>query len=322
MSALRRHRRGLQNADAIHVEFGSNDKTVFWFALLATLSNRRVTVVIHDFPLMVNHPAAGLLGGARSWKSRIGHRLLSPVLDAPIKRLLLRRAGAVTVMSEAARDGWFKHVRGELFVIPHGEFPLSDRRVAPSSGAYVLFAGFIGPSKGIDLLLEAWQTVGQSCDLQLLIAGEASGNPDQHLEALRRESEAWPNPPRWVGYVASEYELQALIAGAAVVVLPYRRSSPASGILVRAMAEGRAILATRVPATVQTIRDRLDGILVPPENVEVLAARLTEVIADPLLRDRLGASAAERARERFSSGQQCDALIAGYARVQAKSQRI
>jgi glycosyltransferase involved in cell wall biosynthesis len=225
-------------------------------------------------------------------------------------------------MSEEARHGWQKYVHGELVVIPHGEFPLSNRRLPPSEGTYVLFAGFIGPGKGVDLLLEAWRTVGGSCDLELLIAGEQAGTHDPRLETLRRQAREWSNPPRWVGYVASEEALQSLIARAAVVVLPYRRSSPASGILVRAMAEGRAIVATRVPATFRTLRDQLDGLLVPPNDAEILAAKLSEVIRDPDLRDRLGASAAERARASFSSDRQRDVLLSAYQRLQAKSRQF
>jgi glycosyltransferase involved in cell wall biosynthesis len=322
VGAVRVHHRSLKAADAIHVEFGSNDKTVFWFALLATLFSRSVTVVIHDFPLMVNHPAAGFLPETSRWKTRLSYRILSPAFDGTVKRMLLRRAGAVTVMSEEARHGWQKYVHGELVVIPHGEFPLSNRRLPPSEGTYVLFAGFIGPGKGVDLLLEAWRTVGGSCDLELLIAGEQAGTHDPRLETLRRQAREWSNPPRWVGYVASEEALQSLIARAAVVVLPYRRSSPASGILVRAMAEGRAIVATRVPATFRTLRDQLDGLLVPPNDAEILAAKLSEVIRDPDLRDRLGASAAERARASFSSDRQRDVLLSAYQRLQAKSRQF
>jgi glycosyltransferase involved in cell wall biosynthesis len=312
---MRRHRRRRHDVDVIHVEFGSNDKTLFWLALLMTLSRRAVIVVIHDFPLLVNHPGAGLLSGSARWKSIVGHRVLSPLFDRALKRLLLRRAGTVAVMSEEARIGWSKDVTGEVCVIPHGTFPRSDAGVPPSSGRYVLFAGYIGPSKGVDLLLEAWERVGVRSELDLVIAGDPVADPE--LERMMHKAETWSRPPRWVGFLRSERELQDLIAQAAVVVLPYRRSSPASGILARAMLEGRAIVATFVPAAEGTIRNRVDGLLVPPGQAEGLADALEEVLRDPAVRDRLGAAAKERADALFSTTRQSELLLRAYERLSA-----
>lgn len=308
-AAMREHREAIQRAEAIHVEFGSNDKTVFWLAWL--LSRRRsVTVVIHDYPLLVRHPAAGLLGSASRWRSILGHRVLSPLGDRWLKRGLLRRAGAVVVMNEEAARGWRETTRTEPLVIPHGTFPPSDRATAPSDAGYALFAGFIGPAKGVDVLLEAWRRVGPRLPLELVVAGE----PDATLHAKKAELEASEKPPNWLGFIESERELQRTIANAAVVVLPYRRSSPASGILARAMLEGRPVIATRVPAAQAAIRHDVEGILVEPEDVEGLAAALERLALHPEQRDGLGAAARSRAGTLFSDRRQVEVLMNGYAR--------
>ncbi len=317
LAVLMRRRRSLAGADAIHVEFGSNDTTLFWLALLVTARRRAVAIVVHDYPLLAHHPAAGLLSRSRRWNVIVGHRLLSPLLDRFVKRLVLRRAGAVVVMSEAAAAGWRRHVRGELIVIPHGTFPVSDQLIAPSRGRYLLFAGFIGPAKGLDVLLAAWERVSARSPLPLIVAGSSGRADDPDLERMKAASARCGRPPEWVGYVGSERELQRLIGGAAAVVLPYRRSNPTSGILARAMLEGRAIVATRVPATVSAIRDRIDGLLVAADDPGELAAALDEVLCDPGLRDRLGASARERASELFSSARRQALLVNAYERCRS-----
>jgi glycosyltransferase involved in cell wall biosynthesis len=305
---LRRHRAAVVSADAIHVEFGSNDKTVFWVAALLLLRRRDVTIVVHDYPLLIIHPAAGLLAPTRRWKSALGHRVFSPLLDRPLKRWVLARAGAVAVMSEEAAEGWTRRIRGGVFVVPQGTYATSGGTAPPSDGRYVLFAGFIGPSKGVDVLLAAWERIGARSPLELVIAGE----PDPLIGAIKERTATGPRPPRWIGYVESERDLQSMIADAAVVVLPYRRSSPASGILTRAMLEGRAIVASNVPAARAAIRDGVEGLLVPPDDVEALAAALALTCADPRARDRMGAAARKRAQVLFSDSAQIEVLLQAY----------
>jgi glycosyltransferase involved in cell wall biosynthesis len=276
-----------------------------------------VVAVVHDYPTLVKHPGAGVLPSSTRLTSMLGYRVMSPLLDDWLMRLFLRRAACVAVLSDEARIGWRDGVRGGLVVIPHGSFPVSDRAVLPSMGRYVLFAGYIGQSKGVDLLLRAWEKIASASPLELVIAGESQGVPDPELERLRVRAESLPSPPRWVGFVASERELQDLIAKAAVVVLPYRKSSPASGILARAMLEGRAIVVSSVPATRTTIHDQLNGLLVAPGDVAELTDALRRMIEDPALRDRLGASARACADRVFSSEIQSGRLASAYERLLA-----
>ena len=309
---IARHRVAFSRADVIHVEFGSNDTTLFWLALLLTIRRRPATLVIHDHPKLAHHPAAGLLPSSRRWQSIVGHRVLSPLLDPALKYVLLRLACALAVMSPAALSDWGRKARGTVVVVPHGSVPVSGHRVEPSSGRHILFAGFIGPSKGLDVLLEAWRDLGERSHLPLLIAGDRRPDPNGTVERLRQYSERLKHPPRWLGYVSDESELQDVIATSAIVVLPYRWSNPASGILTRAMLEGRAIVTTRVAATEATIRDGEDAVLVPRDDPGTLAAALEQLLADPERRDRLGASARERARSVFSTSRRNVALERAY----------
>ena len=161
----------------------------------------------------------------------------------------------------------------------------------------MLFAGFLGPSKGVDELLDAWEQVAISDDLPLLIAGDGDGTP--WLEALRARADAMPIPPRWLGAV-DEPHFSSLFAHAAVVVLPYRTSSSASGIVVRALAAGRPIIATRVPAIEGLVHDEVEGRVTAPGDAPALARALRELLDDPSARDRLGEAALNRARTELS----------------------
>jgi glycosyltransferase involved in cell wall biosynthesis len=316
IALLHRHRSALRRADVVHVEFGSNDAVVFWIAFLISFTDVPMLVVAHDHPLLAHSPAAGLLPVTSRWCRRIGYRLLSPLLDRHLRRSLLARSGAVAVLSEEARAGWMRAVTGDLFVIPHGEFPLSSRPpISPSSADYVLFAGFLGPSKGLDVLLGAWREVCDEAELDLIIAAEPALTDDPELAVLADEAREWPRPPRWVGFLPTDRELQDAIAQAAIVVLPYRRSSPASGILARAMLEGRAVVASSVPAATRAIENAVSGVLTTPGDVGDLATALRPLLTGGDRRDALGDAARTRAGELFSSSRQAELLVDAYDRL-------
>ncbi len=134
-----------------------------------------------------------------------------------------------------------------------------------------------------------------------MIAGTNTGGIEDisYESRLRDLASRLPGPPTWLGFVSDD-EFARLVADAAVVVAPYRRSNPASGLLVRAMVEGRAVVATRVPAALDCLEDGVSGLLVEPDDPQALAEALELLVDDPALRDRLGAAAAQSAAERFT----------------------
>ena len=59
---------------------------------------------------------------------------------------------------------------------------------------------------------------------------------------------------------------------------------------VEAMASGVPVLASRLPALEELIRDNIDGVLVPPEDVMAWSEALEKLLIDPTLRQHLGQS--------------------------------
>ncbi|MDQ6778446.1 MAG: glycosyltransferase family 4 protein [Actinomycetota bacterium] len=303
-------RRALRAAGTVHLEFGANDTEAFWFALAAVLLRGDCVVVAHDYPELIHEPGAGLLPTSSRAGSALAYRVLSPLLDSLLGRILLRRAGVVVVFGEAARAGWLGRGAHRVEVVGHGGEPATDDAPPPSRGDSVLFAGFLNQGKGIDTLLQAWALISERTELPLVLAGEPN-DPAWFHEALSPFTQV-ANPPRVLGPVPGEREFQALIGRAAVVVLPYRYSSPASGVLVRALSAGRAVIATPMPAMRDTVRHGENGVLVPVDDPQALAAAIMRLCDSPAERDRLGAAAAETALRRFSWTSHVDGLEAIY----------
>jgi glycosyltransferase involved in cell wall biosynthesis len=293
-------RRTIREAAAVHVELGALNVTVFWFALVAA-SLARAVVVAHDAPGIVNAPGAGLIGGGSRWRDILGHRIFSPLLDRPLRAWLSRSARAGVVLTDAARRAWSATGPSDIVVVAPGAEPPFRQRTPPSEGKHVLYAGFVGPSKGIDVLLDAWGEIGASAGIPLVIAGTHTGSreDDRYARELQERASALAIRPVWRGWV-SDAELARLFAEAALVVAPYRQSNPASGVIIQAMVAGRPIVASRVPAALDALGDREDALLVAPGDVMGLRQAIQQLLFDPALRDALGAAAADRAAERFS----------------------
>jgi glycosyltransferase involved in cell wall biosynthesis len=79
-------------------------------------------------------------------------------------------------------------------------------------------------------------------------------------------------------YVPDE-ELTDLLARHHLVVLPYR-SATQSGIVPLAHAAGRPVVATAVGGLVESVRDGVDGVLVPPDDAAALADGLERAAVD------------------------------------------
>ncbi|MFC9329835.1 glycosyltransferase [Kitasatospora sp. NPDC057015] len=105
----------------------------------------------------------------------------------------------------------------------------------------------------------------------------------------------------------------ALSAGLDVFAL----ASPAQGLpdaLLEAMAVGLPTVATRVGRIPEVLVDGAHGLLVPPGDPSAVRDALAALVADPALRERLGAASRERAA-RFDAVAAQRAVEALYRRV-------
>jgi glycosyltransferase involved in cell wall biosynthesis len=162
-------------------------------------------------------------------------------------------------------------------------------RSGAATGAYALVASRLSVEKGIDVAIDAAATAG----VPLKIAGE--GPAAEELAARSGPG------VELLGRVDRE-RMAALLAGAAVVLMPsrYHEFSPYSAL--EAMAAGVPVIATPMGGLPELIGD---AACVPVNDADALAARLGELWEDPQRREAEGERLLERARanhrqERFT----------------------
>lgn len=99
--------------------------------------------------------------------------------------------------------------------------------------------------------------------------------------------------------VIDHRRMLTIISDADIVVVPSRFEG--FGLTaVEAMALSRPVVASSVGGLPEIIEDNLSGMLVPPQNPKYLAQVLELLMADDILRFRLGARGRQRVEEKFT----------------------
>jgi len=143
-------------------------------------------------------------------------------------------------------------------------------------------------------LISAWHTVvARWPNARLWLAGEG---PDRRV--LSHQIEALNLTGRVV-LVGVFDELDVLLDAADLFVLPSLQGGTSLALL-EAMAAGVPIVAGDVQGNRDAITDGRHGLLVPPGNVDALAATIVRLLQRPDLAAQLGVAARERAAAEFS----------------------
>jgi glycosyltransferase involved in cell wall biosynthesis len=172
--------------------------------------------------------------------------------------------------------------------------PLSD--FGQRAQAQVLFLGRLGHGKGTyDLLRAVRQVAARHPGIKLIMGG------DGELERARETSRELGIDAHveLLGWVGSRAKAQ-LLARASVCVLPsYAEGLPMS--VLEAMSAGLAVIATPVGGIPEVVTDGIEGRLVPPGDIDALAAALDRVLSDEEERRRMGMAGRTKAENVFSS---------------------
>ena len=154
--------------------------------------------------------------------------------------------------------------------------------------------------KGVDDVIAALRDVP---DTELLVAGgPAPAELATDAEAARLAAHAGAcgvaDRVTLLGRVDRARIPQLLHAADVVVCAAWYE--PFGIVPLEAMAAGVPVVATAVGGQNDTVIDRFTGLHVPPREPRAISAALRELLADPILRARLGAAGRARAVQRFT----------------------
>lgn len=200
--------------------------------------------------------------------------------DRPLTRWFLNRNSGFVAMSEAVRNDLLALKPDAACLLkPHplynhfGEKANTEearRRLglAPDKKT-LLFFGLIRDYKGLDLLIEAMNRLGD--EYQLLIAGESYGSFARY-EAQIRQSKRADTIRVFNRYIPDE-EVPLFFSAADVCVLPYK-SATQSGITSIAYHFDIPLIATDTGGLKESIGTPGTGLIVPEASAPAIAAAI------------------------------------------------
>jgi glycosyltransferase involved in cell wall biosynthesis len=270
-----------------------------WPALVGAIAGRvaKVRVVSH----VTNADPAG-------WKDR---ELPRPLLrktrtvaavNALVGRFCVDRYVAVSEAAfRSARWRSMRDVRKVTVVLRGQDLEELDRLAALEPAApfpefgepTVLAVGRLYRQKGHRFLVEAFaQIAAEYPRARLLFAGEG---PEHEL--LQRLVDDLGMQDR-VEFLGIRRDVPALLARADVFAFPSLWEGQGNA-LIEAMALGRPIVATRIPAIEAAVEDEESGFLVPAADVKALAGAILALAQEPDRAAAMGARARLAVRDRF-----------------------
>lgn len=167
---------------------------------------------------------------------------------------------------------------------------------------FVLFIGRIGEQKGIFTLLSALACVKHRIEPKIHVKLVLVGTEERQGELVRAQqciaALNLEDIVEFVGIAVGQTKAR-LFRETDIFVLPsYVENLPVS--LLEAMAAGLPIIASSVGGIPDVIRDGVNGFLVPPGDVEALAARLELLLCNPDLCCQMGERNVEVFYNKFS----------------------
>jgi len=219
-------------------------------------------------------------------------------------------------MSELARLGV---PRTSIRVVPYGvdtrQF-LPTGPVARRDGRPRLLAvAPLAEGNGLDTIV---RSLAQVPDAELVIAG---GPPRAELDKDRVHRELMrlatglgvADRVRFTGRV-SRADMPALLRSADLLV-HVSVHEPFGMVPLEAMACGTPVVASAVGSHRDTVIDGTTGVLVPPGEPRLLARRIRQLLASPMLLEGYGIAAVDRVRSRYSWERIGRETLAVYERV-------
>jgi glycosyltransferase involved in cell wall biosynthesis len=228
-----------------------------------------------------------------------------------VERALARRASRVIAITDALARFQIERVglpAEKLEVIHYGldgvpaAWGANPPDPVPTSARVVLCVCRLEEQKGVDVAIRAMAHIP---DAHLVVLGD--GPQRRVLEQLARELDV---PVHFLGRVP---DVAAWLRRASLLVHPVRWEGFGLAVL-EAMLASLPVVATNVSSIPEIVADGETGLLVPPDDVERLAAAVRQALDDP---DDYGERSAARARAEFSVDRMAARTLAVYGRALA-----
>ena len=214
-----------------------------------------------------------------------------------LQRFARRLHGRIAV-SAAARHFIERYFPGDYKVIPNGVDLKRFVGVPPfarwrDGTPNILYVGRFESRKGLIYLLKAYREIRhEGLEARLLVVGTGP----QEREVRRYIATRRLTGIELLGRVSDEDKNRAFVT-ADIYCSPATGQESFGIVLLEAMAAGAAIVCSDIHGYKGVVRRGEQALLVPPKDVDALYAALSTLLRNPELREQMGESGRERAKQ-------------------------
>ena len=209
--------------------------------------------------------------------------------------------------------------RSSIRIVPWGvdtdlftpEGPVAKRNGRPR----LLTATDLTQRKPLETLLRALTKVP---DAELLVVGgpsEAELSKDDNYVKLAKFAATLGIADRVIFTGKVEYADMPPLLRSADLVISTCQYEPSGTTSLQAMACGTPVIAPPVGGHMDAVVDGTTGIIIPPDRPALLAQRIRQLLAHPMLIEAYGVAAVDRVRSRYSWDRIAGETLAVYDRV-------
>ena len=250
-----------------------------------------------------NFPTVVTIHGTISQEAKflpgLGRRMRTRIQGWIGERHYIRRASHTILISPYVADHYGPTLSGKRYLIPNPIDPQFFRVVRRETAGRILFLGRLYALKGIKDLLLAISKIANNSDLHVVLAGSVE---DQEYVNELKALVTRLNLTRIVdfrGLLNTEELLEELSLCACLVLPSYQETAPM--VIQEAMASGVPVVASNICGIPYQVDDGNTGFLVPPGDVEALAARLSTLLSNTTMRKQFGEAAKLRAENEYQA---------------------
>ncbi len=192
----------------------------------------------------------------------------------------------------------------KITVKPNCAYP--DPGAGTGKGGYAVFVGRLSAEKGLDTLLKAWPHLGGDVPLKLLGNGP--------MATVVQDAAAKDSSIQWLGHVSLD-AVYELVGEAMFLVLPSRCYETFSMAIVEAFAKGTPVVVSKLGAMAAIVDDGRTGLHFRPGDPADLAAKVRQILADPLELARMRRAARLEFDQKYTADSSYKSLMAIYQRA-------
>jgi glycosyltransferase involved in cell wall biosynthesis len=291
-----------------------------WTSGLAALAAARdlgIPVVQEFSSLSVaeRRAAAGQSGAVKADGASAARIRLEPAIGRSATAVVATNSAEVSDLADLGVH------RSSIRVVPWGvdtdlftpEGPVAKRNGRPR----LLTSSDLTQRKSLETLFRALTKVPGA---ELLVVGgpaEADLPKDDNYVKLAKFAATLGITDRVIFTGAVEYASMPPLLRSADLVISTCQYEPSGTTSLQAMACGTPVIAPPVGGHIDAVVDGTTGIIIPPDRPALLAQRIRQLFAHPMLIEAYGVAAVDRVRSRYSWDRIAGETLAVYDRVTA-----